>query len=110
MMTDEKRINIDEFCVDAPKNDVNEFKAERKATDHEATNLLLGHIAGHLRNLVTKESQAYDSARRRHEEWREIFVRGIETQAKNQKVGAIIVFGGICIMTTIISVVVSLLL
>jgi hypothetical protein len=109
-MEKQKPVDAKAFCVDAPNNDVNKFKAERKATDHETTNLLLGHIAGHMENLVTEEKRSYDRARHNHEEWQEMFIKGVGIQTKNQKIGLIVVVGGICFLSTIISVVVSLLL
>ncbi len=77
---------------------------------HESTNLLLGFISGHLENLVAESNRANEGARRRNDEWQETMRRAGDIQVKAQRTGAIVVFAGICLMSTIISVVVSVVI
>ena len=77
---------------------------------HESTNLFLGFISGHLENLVAESHRANDGARRRNDEWQETLRRAGDIQIKAQRTGAIVVMVGICLMSTIISVVISLLI
>ena len=80
------------------------------ATTHESTNILLGMLCGHVENLVTESHRANRGADLRHDEWQETLARAGEIQVQAQKSGAKVVMIGICLMSTIISVVVSLLI
>jgi len=77
---------------------------------HESTNLLLGMLCGHVSNLVSESHRANEGARRRNDEWQETLKRAGDIQIKAQRTGAIVVLTGICLMSTIISVVISLLI
>jgi hypothetical protein len=87
-----------------------EDRPKQPQNDLASTNLLLGNIVGELRGLRHHSGQSYDAARRRHNEWQDMLTHAVEVQVKTQKVGAITVVCGICFMSTLISVVVSLLL
>ena len=77
---------------------------------HESTNLLLGLLCGHVENLVIESNRANRGADLRHEEWQEALITMGAMQATAHKTGAKVIMVGICLMSTIISVVISLLI
>jgi len=97
---------IGNMCNEAPKP--RKILSPHEA--HESTNILLGMLCGHVENLVKESNRANEGARRRHDEWQETMRNAGEIQVKAQKIGAKVVMIGICLMSTIISVVVSLLI
>ena len=104
-------ISVQGLIDESPKPGIIDTSTFKKVDDPVvANNLLLGFIAGHLENLVTESYRANENARRRHDEWKETLISAGEIQAEAQKTGAKVIMIGICLMSTIISVVVSLLI
>lgn len=77
---------------------------------HATTNLLLGNIVGQLTNLAITCKINLEKSNRHHDEWQEAIAEISKIQAKAQKVGAIILIGGVTLLSTFISVVISLLI
>ncbi len=103
MMKDETNENVLSVDDESPK-------PTKITSPHESTNILLGTLCGHVQNLVTESNRANRSASLRHDDWQQTLEDMGQIQAKAQKSGAKIIMVGICIMSTIISAVVSLLI
>ncbi len=76
----------------------------------EATNLLLGHVAGQVANVAEAIHTTEQGAEARQDEWIDLIRWATEIQQKTQKTGLIVVGCLILVISTLTYVVVNLIM